>query len=142
MLRLHLPNMDTRLILLHLLSRVHSTQPLHIEPSLLLFLRRHANFLHAIFLHVIVVVQPEAKAIEVSPIVVGFVGCHAVLVVRGVVASSKVREEVAEEAFCGGRAGGHDVHGWLGDGDGNADVPGSVGVGGREAVVVGYEAAD
>jgi hypothetical protein len=34
------------------------------------------------------------------------------------------------------------VHGWLGDGDGNADVPGSVGVGGREAVVVGYEAAD
>jgi hypothetical protein len=30
----------------------------------------------------------------------------------------------------------------LGDGDGDADVPGAVCVGGREAVVVDYEAAD
>jgi hypothetical protein len=142
MLRHHLPNVYTRLILLDLLSRIDRTQPLHSKPPLILLLRRHANFLQAIFLQMIVVVQPKAKAIEVPPIIVGLVGCYAVLVIRGVVAASEVGEEAAEETFCGGRARGHDVHGGLGDGDGDADVPGSVGVGGREAVVVGYEAAD
>lgn len=34
------------------------------------------------------------------------------------------------------------MHGGLGDGDADADVPGAVRVGGREAVVVDYEAAD
>lgn len=68
--------------------------------------------------------------------------CPALFVVRGSAAARKVREQVAEETLCGGRAGRHDVHGGLGDGDGDADVPGAVEVGGREAVVVDDEAAD
>lgn len=45
-----------------------------------------------------------------------------------------------EQAFGGWCAGGHDVYCGLGNGDCDADVPGAVGVGGGESVVVYYEA--
>lgn len=61
---------------------------------------------------------------------------------RAIRRPGKVREQVSEQALGGGRAGRHDVHGGLGDGDCDPNVPCAVGVGGREAVEVDYEAAD
>jgi len=66
----------------------------------------------------------------------------SVLVVGWVSRPSEPWEEIAEEAFGGRRAGGHDVYGWLSDRDSDTNVPSAIKVGGCEAVVIHDEASD
>jgi hypothetical protein len=138
MLRLRLHH--TRLPILRfpnqILSRIHRTQSLH--PIRLLLLRVRKLFSPPL-LPRCTAINPKTE--PPTPLCAGPI----LIKTRALgprTPAREIREQVAEQAFCGWRARRHDVYCGLGDGDCDANVPGAILHGRGEAVVVDDEAAD